>query len=429
MKVLMSSISISDSINNVRSWAENWDKNHLLPKHVVLTSCLMTLDSKNTTNGNKHLALKKIHTFAQSIINSWIKSFWLVITGNWNALTLLKDMDKSIEKYLEYNPQSIISVQDSTNALHRFLCESENLSYSSKVDLSECLRNSEKMDILQTHSKKIWNSPEVQSATDKYAVYKKLMSDFFGNKKLFSRDTASSNTYEAIIPLPHNYLNAFYRFLLEFKETNPKAPEMNQLEKNMLLSISNRIWNSKNIQSSSNRYAEYKILMTHFYSGSHFLFEESPKTKTLLAQLKQKNGFVDDTNDLGRENLASRVSTHYVTKVGEQLHVHLAGDHIPETVMSTVKLPLNESGKPIFGKRHDLFCKDNNKNENEVNHKTYTWIQTENHPDGPDWTSYSLHRTIDFIPYFMRKKIFKCENPNVGPYGYGRGDNNPIVID
>ncbi len=221
--------------------------------------------------------------------------------------------------------------------------------------------------------------------------------------------------------------SAFTVFMLEFEDifhTKPKL--MTTSEKKLMEEISNRIWNSPEVQQSGiPPYEVYKQLMAKYYSGSHFHFEEKPNEKPILDVLKEKVGYKDDKKDLGKDQLAARVSSHFVKFIGEQNHVHLAGEQIPETVMSEVTLCEDPtSGELITGVREDMVTKEQKLNKTA---KKFFWIQTENNPDGPDWTSFLKHRLLDFPIYFFRKKMGYAD-VNVGPFGYGRGDRDPIVI-
>lgn len=206
-------------------------------------------------------------------------------------------------------------------------------------------------------------------------------------------------------------------FMMDFQNIFHKTPPMMTGPERLLIgTISDRIWNSENVQKSENRYIEYKKLMTKYYSGANFHFEEH----SLLQTLKDKIGFKDDKKDMGRKQLAARVTSHFVKFVGEVEHVHLAGRQIPETVMHTVELCVNHDGQPVTGIRADM-------HDAKLPTRKYFWIQTENNPDGPDWTSYLKHRSIDFVIYKFRQKM-GYEDVNVGPYAYGNGDKNPIII-
>jgi hypothetical protein len=224
-----------------------------------------------------------------------------------------------------------------------------------------------------------------------------------------------------------NSKNAYKRFILEFNEifgTDPK--KMSAPEKRLIEVISERIWNSENIQekvSAADKYAEYRDLMAKYYKGAHFNFilenEES-----ILSTLKEKVGYTADKQDLGKDQLAARVSSHFVKFVGEQDHVHLAGRQIPETVFHETELA-EENGELVSGIRFDMY-REKSKSIVLISKRVF-WIQTENNPDGPDWISFLKHRSIDFFLYKFRQKL-GYKDVNVGPFGYGVGDKNPIII-
>lgn len=224
-----------------------------------------------------------------------------------------------------------------------------------------------------------------------------------------------------------NGQHAFEHFILEFNEVFPSAQlkPMSEPEKKLMDQITDRIWKSANVQECppQERYVAFRDLMKQFYSGAHLVFEEQ-EADSFLKQLQEKVGFTPDKHNLGDKMLAGRVSTHYVKKVGEQDHVHLAGRQIPETVFSEVLLPVKD-GSVIPGIRADMYQEQHPKES--IKTKKVFWIQTENHPDGPDWRSFLLHRTFDFLNYMFRK-MFYPKQANVGPFGYGPGDKHPIII-
>jgi len=229
---------------------------------------------------------------------------------------------------------------------------------------------------------------------------------------------------------------AYMRFMLDFSTIFGVEPKkMSEPEKKLMAAISERIWSSQNVQKKGDptaKYKEYRQLMTSYYKGAHFNFELG-NGESFLNDLKNKVGYVDDKSNLGKEQLAARVSSHFVRAIGEVDHVHLAGEQIPETVCGEVELPLKKDGIHgilIPGIRYDMYVEKyriRRSNVEEIKPKKFFWIQTENNPDGPDWTSYLKHRTIDFVNYTCRK-FFKCKDANVGPFGYGPGDKTPIVI-
>jgi hypothetical protein len=222
---------------------------------------------------------------------------------------------------------------------------------------------------------------------------------------------------------------ALERFTLKFEETfKVKSKPMTEPEKLLVRAISQRIWSSSNVQSQvspSDKYQTYSDYMTSYYKGAHFIFEEA-WNDSLLIKLKQDIGFEKNKKNLGREQLAARVSSHYVRKVGEQDHVHLAGNHVPETVFGEVALPV-KGDTVIPGMRYSMYLEKHADEASQVKAKKFFWIQTENNPDGPDWISYLKHRTVDFVIYTFRKKM-GYQHANVGPYGYGPSDKTPIII-
>lgn len=221
---------------------------------------------------------------------------------------------------------------------------------------------------------------------------------------------------------------AYMRFMLEFVDLFGVDPEkMSDPEEKLMTAISDKIWASANVQEhpQPNKYEEYRKLMISYYKGGHFNFEEN-EGDSFLNVLKDRIGFINDKENLGKDQLAARVSSHFVKFVGEENHVHLAGNQIPETVCGEVLLP-EQNGVLIPGIRFDIYKEKHPEKAKLIEPKKMFWIQTENNPDGPDWQSYLIHRTLDFGIYVFRKKLgFK--DANVGPYGYGPGDKTPIII-
>ncbi len=210
------------------------------------------------------------------------------------------------------------------------------------------------------------------------------------------------------------------KFFSEFKDifsTTPKALTRN--EAILVENISKKIWDSKNIQNlpDSDKYAEYKKLMTEFYIGTHMLFEEE-ENNSLLNTLST-NAQVEE-----------RYSSHYGRIGGEKQH-HIRGAQIPEALFHEGFFAVKKAdNKPLVGK---YFKNLTAEQQSDAKAKKFFWIQTERTPDGPDLKSLIYHRTVDFVQYIFLKHVLRSERPQIATYkaaqGRGLPDSNPIVVE
>lgn len=218
-----------------------------------------------------------------------------------------------------------------------------------------------------------------------------------------------------------NESHARCHFSLRFKTLfgcHPKA--LIKKEAILVHTISNRIWNSANVQSQvgPEKYNTYERLMSEFYSGTHMLFEENDD-ESVLTELERQIGHGIEVRD----------SSHY-GKVGAQKHRHIRGEHLPETLFFHGLFAKNEEAQkdecPIVPGKYAPA-----EHPRDLCFKAF-WIQTERNPDGPDWTSWLKHRTLDFVQYFFLKVVFRRSRPQIanyiGPHGRGLPDHTPIII-
>ena len=209
------------------------------------------------------------------------------------------------------------------------------------------------------------------------------------------------------------------KFFGEFSKIFGKTPKaMSDNEKELIKKTSKLIWESKEVNKN---YEKYKENMIEFYSGSHMLFV-LPEGVSILETLKSK--------------ALERVSSHYVEKVGDEMHHHIMGSQLPETLFHEGVFAEKE-GAILPGKYYEAPQNGKAKvlsDQEKTGAKKVKafWIQTERTPDGPSWKDLLYHRTVDFVQYFLLKNVFHSPRPQianyVGPKGRGVPDSRPIVL-
>ncbi len=221
------------------------------------------------------------------------------------------------------------------------------------------------------------------------------------------------------IGAPASHLGALCQFMREFPRRFGATPDaMKGAEIADVLCVSKRIWSSANVQGAEDKYAAYADLMEEDAIGSHLLFEEGGERPSLLAEIEAKAG----------SELERRVSTHY-GKVGDEIHKHIRGNLFSETLMFTGTIGIKEDGTVVTQHDKAAYWKEGK----GVRAMRVTWRQRESYPDGPDWTSWTLHRTVDFLLYAFLKNVLKSPRPQVAKYtsvtkGRGLPDNTPVII-
>lgn len=243
-----------------------------------------------------------------------------------------------------------------------------------------------------------------------------------------------------------NHLEALEHLMSEFEQHfGVKHNALKGAEICDLLSVSERIWDSGNVQDKATdaRIGEYIRLMSEEFIGSHMLFEEAPGQTTLINTIGARVGGVDEQNAPYKkisDHLEWRDSSHYVEKVGDEKHLHIRGNCFSEMLMFRGDVGIQPNGKITLHENIEkktkkaVYWKELSLEEQRNSiQMTATWRQKESYPDGPDWTSWTLHRTVDFLMYAFLKKVIKSERPQVAKYklkdgSRGLPDTNPIII-
>lgn len=210
--------------------------------------------------------------------------------------------------------------------------------------------------------------------------------------------------------------------------------------------ISQRLW-----KASEGDYAQYESLMTAFFKGEHFLILEDDEKKDSLFGALQKEGSIRKSSHYEKGSLDGSITGPAPKTADEIKHPQLSvtGPQIKHLLFGHVTVARNKKTKEIiYGKTFDQAIdqlsksKKNSKlNEKELQNRKdkfkqdyeevpATWFQTEGAPDSgrPLNKNFWKHRVRDFMVYVVRKKIFSSDMPNVGPYGYGHGDDRPTTL-
>lgn len=219
----------------------------------------------------------------------------------------------------------------------------------------------------------------------------------------------------------------------------------------VIQAVSSRLW-----ANCGENYEEYRDYMTRFFKGEHFVFLEDTESGESLYTALQEGGAA-----------SFRASSHYDHgtvnhKINGALP-HNEGDvdnpqfgissrQLKHLVFGRVTLARNiaDDKEIIYGKTYDQAMKSLTRHQHpdlavtseefatakEEISKQYSkvnaaWLQTERTPDSPNVLKANFwnHRIRDFFLYAFRKKILHSETPNVGPYGYGHGDDHPSLIE
>lgn len=263
----------------------------------------------------------------------------------------------------------------------------------------------------------------------------------------FDKMERFEKTYEALCN-PQNPYSAYDLFLKENgRRLGISFEDLTLEESRALAAIKVRLWDFATRQTPEKPYPLFKSLMTTFYQGEHFVFFEdipSEKGKEKASRLST------DENDMLYDALKFhgylRGSSHYdhgtlngatggpVPISPEDVknpQYGIDGPHLKHLCFGRAILLSDESKKTYFGKTEEDVLKETKKAAESFSRHQVTWLQTEGAPDSSSFFTRNFwrHRVRDFTLYFFRKNILHSEKPNVGPYGYGHGDNNPTVID
>lgn len=210
--------------------------------------------------------------------------------------------------------------------------------------------------------------------------------------------------------------------------------------------ISQRLW-----KSSGEDYAKYEPLMTAFFKGEHFLVLEEGDKKDSLFEAWKKNGLIRRSSHYEKGTLNGSISGPEPKSVDEIKNPQLAvsGPQVKHLLFGHVTVAQNKKTlEIIYGKTFDQAMdelahskKDSTLSAEEIQSlkdrikQDYqeipaTWFQTEGAPDSghPLNGNFWKHRIRDFMVYIVRKQVFRSDTPNVGPYGYGHGDDRPTTL-
>jgi hypothetical protein len=191
--------------------------------------------------------------------------------------------------------------------------------------------------------------------------------------------------------------------------------------------VSTRLWNH------FQNYDSYADHMKLFFEGEHFLFEEA-ENFTLYDTLKDTEttgAYLRGSSHYDHGTLDGKTGGPVPKSAGDVANpqYEIEGPQIKALLVGRVKLALKDDNTLIFGKSFDQIREEKG-NQAPARSKNYTFMQAEWAPDSDSYLSANFwkHRVLSFILYAGRKFI-GSSTPNVGPYGYGHGDQKcPTVI-
>lgn len=214
--------------------------------------------------------------------------------------------------------------------------------------------------------------------------------------------------------------------------------------------IAKKIYNSTQIQDlpPEQRYGKFQELMTEVYKGSHFLFEEDHDDSFVEqmspeAIIRASSHYEKGRKVKGWENGEPIYSgdDHASLLSADTHHYGLSGKHIRHILFNSLDAKEGIDGKIVPAKTahqvDKLLASQKLNIDTKPETRRFVALQSESSPDceGNDWLGplqgrgalFYTHRLAGFITYRFLKLI-GVENANVGAYGFGRTDLNPIVI-
>ena len=242
---------------------------------------------------------------------------------------------------------------------------------------------------------------------------------------------------------PKSHLEALTLFMSEFQRRFGVKPDaMKGAEIFDFIEMGRRVWESSNVQTQplDERYAKFAELMEEDAIGSHILIVEQPGTPTLFETVSQRVGGIAKPADPYTKistKLEERVSSHY-GKVGDEIHHHIRGNLFSEMLMHHGTVGFKERNVVLQGGKAAYWTQLNETEKAGAAETRVTWRQKESYPDGPDWKSWMLHRTVDFLLYAFLKNVAKVDRPQVAKHKLvhaegrtgvrGLPDTKPVVI-
>lgn len=209
--------------------------------------------------------------------------------------------------------------------------------------------------------------------------------------------------------------------------------------------LSQAVYESDPVQSlrENQRWEKYFEIMSGAYQGDHMLIEDdaehhrAQELQNCGAIIRgsshyEKGRKIERWDEEGKPVYASELHPDLVA--AEVHHYGLTGNHIRHILFNPVDMreQENESDKLIKAKTARQVDSLAAVNKLKVGEKMrhYVAFQFESSPDSEgnnlkDPLFYT-HRLTGFITYRLRKLFF--ERANVGAYGYGRTDENPVVL-
>ncbi len=183
--------------------------------------------------------------------------------------------------------------------------------------------------------------------------------------------------------------------------------------------ISQKLWDS-----CQNPHT-YDSLMRRFFQGEHMLFEEAEDFSlynTLIAPETEAGAYLRGSSHYDHGTLDGKTGgvPPAMPNQVDNAQYEIVGPQVKALLVGRVELGVKSDGSLIFGKTASQAARDG-----QVAEKTrkYTFLQTEWAPDDSSFFSANFwkHRVLSFCIYAARKFIGST-TPNVGPYGYGHGD-------
>lgn len=256
------------------------------------------------------------------------------------------------------------------------------------------------------------------------------------------------------------------RIPLDLKIESPPTDEEDFNEWDFINWLSGQVFNSKEVQDfpEEEQWTRYYEIMKGFYQGDHFLIEEK-EHHLRIDDLKAMNASIRTSKcyECGRKILSWNRKTGAPIYGSERIqdlndveenHYGFSGKHIKHVLFSSVELHETRSGGLVFGQTatqvQKIVRSENHQGKPlvKIGEKTrsvgnidfestrrFVALQMEPAPDSEgndllDWRFYA-NRVHRFVLSFFRKMLrfaFARIKSNVGPYGYGRTEYDPVVL-
>lgn len=219
--------------------------------------------------------------------------------------------------------------------------------------------------------------------------------------------------------------------------------------------LSHQVFQSNAVQSQPDekRWNTYYEIMLGAYSGDHILIEDDEnhsKTKefeqfgaVIRASSHCESGrAILGWNDDGHPRLGG--DSHQDLLKADTPHKGITGRHIKHILFYPIDMRMMKTGELIYAKTarqvdrlaaaNNLYVKGQKVEASELDlskEAHFLALQFEYAPDSEGFnlfdSKFYQHRVYSFLTY-IALKTFGFVHANIGPYGYGRTDENPVII-